>query len=278
MKKILLHTSVMISILLINGCSVKNKYYGGGSSSNASSVGKKASKATMRPYTVAGIRYYPRKVSVGDSFTGIASWYGPNFHGKLTSNGETYNMHGMTAAHKTLPMNTILRVTNLTNHKSVVLRINDRGPFVDDRIIDLSKTAATRLDVLAHGTTRVRLDVLGNDTTIPYNIGKSNHIRNVSKINRNVPTPTVINKPAPLTVTTYQKNNLYVQIGSYGEHSKALRIQQEFDEQHAGSTAVVKKDSSRDIYKVIVGKFKTIEDAREFINTGEFPGAYVVRL
>ena len=274
-------------MLLLTGCSIKSKYYGGGSS-GSSSVGKKATKATMRPYTVAGVRYYPRKVSIGDSFTGIASWYGPNFHGKLTSNGETYNMYGMTAAHKTLPMNTIVRVTNLENRKSIVVRVNDRGPFVDDRIIDLTKTAATRLGSIKKGTAKVRVDVLGNNTSIPYNIGKSNHIRTKSTIVRNVPESTIIQQPKQTSIVTkvptrttapaFNQQDIYVQIGSYGTKDKALSIQQQFDEQHSKASAFVKEDTARSMYKIIVGKFKTTQEARAFINTGEFPGAYLLRM
>lgn len=99
-------------------------------------------RATMRPYKIAGKWYYPTLAKVGDVQRGIASWYGPNFHSKKTSNGEIYNMYADTAAHKTLPMNTMVRVDNKENGKSVIVRINDRGPFVSGRIIDLSNKAA----------------------------------------------------------------------------------------------------------------------------------------
>ncbi|NBC64166.1 MAG: septal ring lytic transglycosylase RlpA family protein [Bacteroidetes bacterium] len=92
--------------------------------------------------------------------SGIASWYGPNFHGKLTANGERYNMNDYTAAHKTLPFNTMIRVDNVENGKSVVVRINDRGPYVDNRIIDLSRKAAREIDMIGSGTASVRLSVL----------------------------------------------------------------------------------------------------------------------
>ena len=105
----------------------------------------------MRPYVIRGIKYYPTVVSVGDSFKGNASWYGPDFHGKLTSNGEIYNMYDMTAAHKTLPMNTIVKVTNKKNDLSVVVRINDRGPFIATRIIDLSNSAAKKIEMFEKG-------------------------------------------------------------------------------------------------------------------------------
>ena len=91
---------------------------------------------------------------------GIASWYGPGFHGKLTANGEVYDMYGISAAHKTLPFGTIVRVVDLETGRSVVVRINDRGPFVEGRIIDLSKGAAEKLGIVARGITEVGLRIL----------------------------------------------------------------------------------------------------------------------
>lgn len=118
-------------------------------------------RATMRPYKVGGKWYYPTKVKIGDKFRGIASWYGPDFHSKKTSNGEIYNMYAHTAASKTLPMNTIVKVKNLDNGKSSVVRINDRGPFVTGRIIDLSNAAAHDIDMVKKGTAHVELKVIG---------------------------------------------------------------------------------------------------------------------
>lgn len=94
---------------------------------------------------------------------GVASWYGPKFHGKLTANGEKYDMYGLTAAHRTLPFNTLLRVENLKNGESVVVRVNDRGPFAKNRIIDLSKKAAQEIDMIGNGTAPVKLILLEGD-------------------------------------------------------------------------------------------------------------------
>ena len=91
---------------------------------------------------------------------GISSYYADDFHGKLTANGEVYDMYGLTAAHKTLPVNTIVRVTNLDNEKSLILRINDRGPYIKGRILDCSYGAAKKLGFLANGTTKVRIEVI----------------------------------------------------------------------------------------------------------------------
>ena len=89
---------------------------------------------------------------------GIASWYGPGYHGRLTANGEVYDMEALTAAHQILPFNTLVRVTNLKNQRTVIVRINDRGPFIKDRIIDLSKSAARHLDLLEDGITKVTVE------------------------------------------------------------------------------------------------------------------------
>jgi rare lipoprotein A len=108
-------------------------------------------------YDVFGKRYYVLSSSVGYWERGVASWYGPGFHKVRTSTGEPYDMYGMTAAHKTLPLPAYVRVTNLQNGRSVVVRVNDRGPFVGNRIIDLSYTAAAKLDMLRNGTAMVEV-------------------------------------------------------------------------------------------------------------------------
>ena len=113
-----------------------------------------------QPYQVDNVWYYPREQPDYDE-TGIASWYGPDFYGKPTANGEMYDGNQLTAAHKTLPMPVNVRVTNLDNGKSLVVRVNDRGPYARGRIIDLSKKAAELLDVVQTGTARVRVTYLG---------------------------------------------------------------------------------------------------------------------
>lgn len=113
-----------------------------------------------QPYQVDNVWYYPREQPDYDE-TGIASWYGPDFYGKPTANGETYDGNQLTAAHKTLPMPVNVRVTNLDNGKSLVVRVNDRGPYARGRVIDLSRRAAELLDVVQTGTARVRVTYLG---------------------------------------------------------------------------------------------------------------------
>ncbi len=154
----------IIFLILIQGCTSSVEV--------AANLGKKylipkeEKKRIQKPiykigkkYKVGGKYYYPKK-DLYYNKTGIASWYGPKFHGKLTANGEIYNQYALTAAHKTLPLPSAVRVTNLKNNKSIVLRINDRGPFVNDRIIDLSSKAADILDLKKEGTGLVRVQIL----------------------------------------------------------------------------------------------------------------------
>lgn len=119
-------------------------------------------------YTVLGQTYTTMADARGFVEVGVASWYGKDFHGKLTANGEIYNMYGLTAAHRQLPFNTRVRVTNLSNGLQTIVVVNDRGPFVKNRIIDLTYTAAQQLDMLGKGTARVRLEAI--DITPPHRI------------------------------------------------------------------------------------------------------------
>ena len=117
-------------------------------------------RGAARPYTVMGRNYVPMTALAPYRARGVASWYGRRYHGKLTSNGETYDMYGMSAAHPTLPLPSYVRVTSVANSKSVIVRVNDRGPFIDSRLIDLSFTAAYKLGVLAGGSALVDVELI----------------------------------------------------------------------------------------------------------------------
>ena len=132
-----------IILLLFVTCTVSPRYNATSNNNISSSNDKKNKKITSKKI-----------------MRGISSWYGPNFHGKLTANGEIYDMYGTTAAHKTLPLNSIVRVTNLENNKSLILKINDRGPYVGDRILDCSYGAAKKLGFDKQGTTSVEIKVI----------------------------------------------------------------------------------------------------------------------
>ena len=136
---------ISIILLLFLSCTVSPRY---GVQSNGST---KKTKKNIK---------YPKKNKNSSELVGVSSWYGPNFHGKLTANGEVYDMYGVTAAHKTLTLGTVVRVTNLDNGKSLILRINDRGPYVDGRILDCSFGAAKKLGFHDQGTANVEIKII----------------------------------------------------------------------------------------------------------------------
>jgi rare lipoprotein A len=152
----------MLAAAVLAGCAGNAPQPPGLSSTTGA---ERSSRGNPPFYEVFGERYYVLDSSAGYSERGVASWYGRDFHGKPTSSGETYDMRGMTAAHKTLPIPTWVEVTNLENGESVVVRINDRGPFVDNRIIDLSQRAAEEIGMIGAGTARVQVRSL--DAGIP---------------------------------------------------------------------------------------------------------------
>jgi len=222
-----------------------------------SSTPSKLHHPTMRPYTVMGKRYYPTVVSVGETFSGRASWYGPNFHGKKTSNGETYSMWQMTAAHKTLPMNTVVKVTNQANGRSIVVRINDRGPFVNTRIIDLSKKAAKELDMIKTGTAPVKLEILGFNRKGQTKITKTSMQKDVKE--------KIIGKYA-------------LQIGSFSKIDGAIKTQERYNNASGRYKTIIKDidDGNKRLFKVFLTGFGGEEEAREY-KAEHFSGAFIVR-
>lgn len=211
----------------------------------------------MRPYTVMGKRYCPTVVRVGENFEGRASWYGPNFHGKKTSNGEDYNMWQMTAAHKTLPMNTVLRVTNKDNGRSVVVRINDRGPFVGTRIIDLSKKAASELDMLASGTAPVKLEVLGFNK------------KGQTKISKTSLQP---------EIKEQIMGEYALQIGSFSKIEGAISYQERYNNASGRYKTIIKDvdGENQRLFKVLLTGFQGEDEARDY-KENHFSGAFIVR-
>jgi len=131
------------------------------------------SKRANRPYVAFDKKYFPMKKIIPFKEEGYASWYGKRYHGRKTSIGETYDMYQMTGAHKTLPLPCYIKVTNLKNNRSVIIRVNDRGPFIDERIVDLSYAAAHRLEIIQNGSELVKIEMV-NPSSVVKNIEKPN--------------------------------------------------------------------------------------------------------
>ena len=219
-------------------------------------------RSTMKPYKVRGKWYYPIPAVEGETFIGKASWYGPNFHGKLTSNGERYNMHKRTAAHKTLPINTYVRVTNLNNGLETVVRINDRGPFVDGRIIDLSYQAAKEIGLIKKGVVPVKLEVVSsNDCANKYACKMPKRVKQVAKSDN------------------AKKNRYFVQIASLYNKSKAIRLKSKYAslDRKYRAYLTAQNEQSKKVYKLLIGRFATSKDALKFIKRKNLKNATIVR-
>lgn len=159
-KRLALLIGLCILCAGLTGCGATRIFSSPSSPPSQGGSTAKGKGGTYKPYTVMGQTYYPLGSADGYSENGVASWYGPNFHGKKTANGEWYDMYKMTCAHRILPMNTKLMIKNLDNGRTAEVRVNDRGPFVNNRVIDLSYAAADMLGVVGPGTARVYLETL----------------------------------------------------------------------------------------------------------------------
>ncbi|MBL4762771.1 MAG: septal ring lytic transglycosylase RlpA family protein, partial [Gammaproteobacteria bacterium] len=201
----------VVSLVACGGSSIRHDRQG-----NVIPKVEKLSKyGNQKSYIVFGKRYYVRSSAAGYRQRGIASWYGKKFHGRKTSNGEKYNMYGMSAAHKTLPLPTYVKVTNLDNRRSVILRVNDRGPFVKDRLIDLSYTAAKKLGIIKSGTGLVEVRVV--DPRGQHEVGA-----------RAVPLDS--SKPAT------EEAKIFIQFGSFASRQNALNLKNRLN--MAGQTEI----------------------------------------
>jgi rare lipoprotein A len=194
-------------------------------------------------YVVFGKRYHTLPSSKGYRERGLASWYGTKFHGKRTSSGEPYDLYAMTAAHKTLPLPTYVEVTNLDNGRSVIVKVNDRGPFHGGRIIDLSYTAASKLGILDKGTGRVEVRAIDPRTPdqAPAN------------------TPVLVQKDIPAETTDSQ---LFLQVGAFQDRNNAERMRNNIQAQNLGAVRIVEAGTEQGtFYKVQVGPLSDAGEA-----------------
>jgi rare lipoprotein A len=231
-------------------------------------------RGTARPYVVMGKSYTPMTALAPYKARGIASWYGRRYHGKATSSGEPYDMYAMTAAHTTLPIPSYARVTNLKSGKSVVVRINDRGPFMEGRIIDLSYTAAHRIGVLAGGSAMVEVEtilpdaaggVLARAPSAPVSAApppEAPPIAPARDIESAATSPVPVEPPPPAPVTA-DAAGYYVQLGAFGSRDNAenflARMRAQVD-WLAGTLHIFARDG---FYRVHAGPYAREVEARE---------------
>lgn len=238
-----------IGLLGLAGCGAMNPFpkriYSTPPSHKATTPKKYDPKTN--PYTVMGKTYYPLKSANGYDEIGMASWYGKDFHGNKTANGQIYNMYGVSAAHKTLPLGTQVRVTNLENNRSVVLVINDRGPFVHGRILDLSYGAAQKLDTVERGVAKVRITAIGS---VPVN-------------------------------RSYAKGMKYyhVRVGAFADRSNADRVHRQLVAQgYKDATITTVARDGRVLHVVQAGSFSSRDKAEQIMESlkDDFPSCYII--
>lgn len=209
--------------------------------------------ATQRPYRVNGKTYYPLPSAKGYVEVGYASWYGPKFHGRRTASGEHYNMYAFTAAHRLLPMNTYVLVTNLENGHRVVVRINDRGPFVKNRIIDLSYAAARALGMVEEGVARVRLVALAEG-----------RLENHHLVFQRVP--------------NLQKGQFFLQVGAFTNYANAVRLKERLARRFQLVLIEPYERGGKTFYRVQIFLASDLRKARSLAQAlaSQFPQAFLV--
>jgi rare lipoprotein A len=214
------------------------------------------------PYQVAGRWYVPAHEPNYDE-VGTASWYGPTFHGKAAASGETFNENDLTAAHPTLPIPSLVRVTNLENGRSVVVRLNDRGPFVDDRIIDLSKAAGAALDMHAKGTARVRVQYVGPAPATGGGAVAAVQPQRIGVVSAPLPpvAKPVVAAPAPVAMpASSTTGQFFVQAGSFADLGNAHALRDRLSQSGRVSIEATTVNGS-EFYRVMVGPWNSRADA-----------------
>jgi rare lipoprotein A len=214
-----------------------------------------ATPSSQNTYEVYGKQYQPIDSANGFRQQGVASWYGEHFHEKKTANGETYNMYAMTAAHKTLPFGTMVEVVNVKNKKTTIVRINDRGPFCRDRIIDLSHSAAKKIDMIKNGTAAVEITALGTDDEVL----------------------TEADKTGPDNV--YFTGDFTIQVGSFGDPDNAEKLKISLEKIAENVHVIPVEKNNQTFYRVRVGRFNSLKQAQameQHLGQNGFESLYTV--
>lgn len=219
-------------------------------------------RGTSKPYSINGNTYQPMKKLDTFTQTGVASWYGKKFHGRRTANGEVFDMYKFSAAHKTLPLPSYIKITNLDNNLSTIVRVNDRGPFVSNRILDLSYAAAKKLDVVSHGTANVKIALID-----PNNPDQTDDMDNVAPesepVPSNTPTSTVVaSNTSYNTSSIADKRGYFVQVGAFKVESNADNLINRFQKELGDENVIIHKVYNNDVYQVVLGTFPDFDQAQ----------------
>lgn len=286
-----------LALLLLSGCETAAPVVTDPPEKQASAIKSRGGTYKVgNPYKILGRWYYPKE-DYSYSEVGIASWYGPDFHAKRTANGEKYDMHSLTAAHRTLPMPSIVRVTNLENGRSLIVRVNDRGPYARNRIIDVSKKVAQLLGFLEKGTAKVRVEImekesknlkaaLTGDSSSAYaaaapttrviagDIGEE--VPSLAAAPAIEPTPDYDNGGAPAQDSL--PGGYYVQAGAFASYNSAAGLAArlaDFGQTHIQEAEV----GGRLFYRVRIGPYDYYEEAvvtQSQVRNFGIPAAHVV--
>lgn len=206
--------------------------------------------ATMRPYVALGKTYTPMTTLKPYKERGQASWYGKRYHGQRTASGDVYDMYSMTAAHPTLPIPSYVRVTNLQNGSSIIVRINDRGPFLESRLIDLSYVAAHKLGVLANGSARVEVEsIIPDRFSSPYSVATQSR-------------PDM----APKRISSNDTGKFYLQLAAFGSVHNAQSYLMQLRSDFPSITQQAYINQTSGLHKIFVGPFSDLEAATQTAN------------
>ncbi len=311
---------LLLSGTLLTGCAEMNLFGHvaksvGGDNPPPPSSSAATNYKVGKPYQVAGVWYYPQEDFAYDE-TGIASWYGPDFHAKLTANGEVFDQNAVTAAHKTLQMPSIARVTNLENGRSIVVRVNDRGPFVNGRILDLSRRSAQLLGMEGKGTAKVRVQVLTEESRVLAGKLKPDTAGNEPKVASAAPRGSVSAESLPpppgvkngdngqvvvassaqpkqrgMTAEAVEREiatqevksvpvhptSIYVQAGSYGRHDNANRMVARLS--RVGKAQLQQVNiQGKTLFRVRLGPVASVEEADRILDSVVAAGAQDARV
>ena len=216
---------------------------------------ERLSRFANNPYQALGKDYVPMKVAAGFRERGVASWYGRRYHGQKTSSGEPYDMYAMTAAHPTLPIPSYVRVTNIANGRSVVVRVNDRGPFLSDRVIDLSYVAAYKLGYVQAGSAQVEVESVTTASPQVASLPPPSAAEPPQS-----PTPT--QEPAPLPVTS-DASGVYLQLGAFSMRDNAESFRARIYKDLSWLAQPMLVNAQGGIYRLHLGPYRTQDEARQ---------------